>query len=100
MCLCKCKDCIKDDIKESGRYCYITTKKKTNLWQFIDHNSSKEAQEYSEKKKWKDTTKLLSHATTKLMRKLDEKTLLNIGFGWPGKKRMGMDVSMNKSVLS
>lgn len=21
------------------------------------------------------------------MRKLDEKTLLNIGFGWPGKKR-------------
>ena len=34
------------------------------------------------------------------MRKLNEKTLLNIGFGWPGKKRMGMDVSMNKSVLS
>ena len=34
------------------------------------------------------------------MRKLDEKTLLNIDFGWPGKKRMGMDVSMNKLVLS
>ena len=34
------------------------------------------------------------------MRKLDEKTLLNIGFGWPRKKRMGMDVSMNKLVLS
>ena len=98
MCLCKCKDCIKDDIKESGRYCYITTKKKTNLWQFINHNSSKEAQEYSEKKSGKI---LQSYYHMQLqMRKLDEKTLLNIGFGWPGKKRMGMDVSMNKLVLS